>query len=700
MYWSEKCVILAALTALDQVALSDSHQRAVLVTGMELSLYMSNRLKVYLDIYARLSSSPASDNFREALVNLYVHILGFLANAIRIQQKRSASRVSQALWNPSSLAQFEEKCDILCVRAGEEARICDGVVGEKWRDNLDAQLRSLDEIHIVNASLARLHDKADLAKLVIAKGATYDSSTEGELARCLPGTRVELLELITNWATDFSGERIFWLCGKAGTGKSTIARTVAQKFDEGGLLGASFFFKRGRADRSHANLLFPTIARQLADMFPEICQTIASVLDQDSLLCDKHLRPQFDKLLLQPLQHLSHSGISSASVVLVIDALDECDSGESIKTILVLLSRVEAITPIRLRIFVTSRPELPVELGFKGMSRDLHHDVRLEEAQETSIAHDIRVFYDHQFSEIRKNSSLQDDELPAEWPGEQATRTLVYQAAPLFIFASTISRYISANPKRNIGAMLRQSQDRSLAGLKGIYLPILNQIVASEGDGQQKNRVLGFKSIVGPIVLLYDPLSASALARLLGVQTGDVGRVLRPLHSVLNIPRAADGKMDRTKPITLFHLSFRDFLVNTELMNENMFTIDAEETHRTLGMHCIHLLGSGGLREDVCGVVAPGTRRSEVAKSVVHASLPEAVTYACCYWIQHVVKSGEKVDDNGAVYQFLKKHMLHWVEALSWLGKASDVIHSLGALQSIVDVSYTVTFVRSATYLL
>jgi hypothetical protein len=29
------------------------------------------------------------------------------------------------------------------------------------------------------------------------------------------------------------------------------------------------------------------------------------------------------------------------------------------------------------------------------------------------------------------------------------------------------------------------------------------------------------------------------------------------------------------------------------------------------------------------------------------------------------------------------------MEALSWLGKASDVIHNLRFLQSVVDVSYT-----------
>jgi hypothetical protein len=169
---------------------------------------------------------------------------------------------------------------------------------------------------------------------------------------------------------------------------------------------------------------------------------------------------------------------------------------------------------------------------------------------------------------------------------------------------------------------------------------------------------------------------------------------------VLNIPRAPDGKMECTTPITLFHLSFRDFLVDSALENESKFWVDAKETHRMLGIHCIRLLESGGLKEDVCGVVAPGTRRSAVAKSKVHSSLPEDVAYACCYWVQHIRSSGDQIKDSDTVLRFLRKHMLHWMEALSWLGKASDVIHNIAALRSFADVSRTLIHTRDATHLL
>ncbi|KAK0803971.1 hypothetical protein LTR91_008727 [Friedmanniomyces endolithicus] len=671
----------AGIRLILEVALSDRHQRAILVTGMELSFHISNRLKVYLDAYARASPSLASDNFRRSVVNLYAHILRFLGCAIRIQQKSAVSRTAQALWDTSDLTRFEERCDTLCSRAGEEARICDS--GESLR----IQLQSLQEIDKIHGSLSRLQDKADLAKLITAAGATYDSYAEGELPRCLPGTRIELLKLINDWATDPAGQRMFWLCGVAGTGKSTIARTVAESLHEDGLLGASFFFKRGRGDRSHATLLFPTIARQLADLFLEVGHAVASALDEDSLLCDKHLQPQFEKLLLQPLQQAGRPSIRTASVVIVIDALDECENDRNIMTILRLLSKIEVITSIRLRIFVTSRPELPVVLGFRKEVRgDLHHDVRLEDVEQTTIERDIRIFYELQFSQIKESNLQYDDEISAEWPGESTIASLVDRAKPLFIVAFTVSRYIAeADPIGRLDKMLRQDSNEPLTGLKDTYLPILEQVVAV-GDASQRNiRTAEFQHIVGSIILLSNPLSTTALSSLLVISRPEIVKVLQPLSSVLNIPWTADGRIHPTTPITLFHLSFRDFLLDASLKDENKFWIDARKMHGILGTQCVRLLDYGTLREDICAVNNPGTRRAEVAKSTVHDSLPEAVAYACRYWVQHVVDSGEHVTDVGAVYPFLEKHLLHWMEALSWLGRASDIIHGLRALRSVTS---------------
>jgi hypothetical protein len=675
-----------------KVALSESAQRAVLVTGMELSLYMSHRLEVYLNIYARVLPSLASANFRKALVDVYGHILRFLAKAIR---RRGSASIAKALWGSDDLMQFEERCDVLCIRAAEEARLCASEISEQWRVNLDTRLSSLDEIHHLRASLTRLHDKADLAKLVSAREATYDSSAEGGLPRCLPGTRIELLGRINTWTVDPLGKRIFWLCGKAGIGKSTISRTVAETLDKDGRLGASFFFKRGRADRSHAKLFFPTIAKQLADKIPDLGHAIAAALEEDSLLCEKHMTKQFDKLLLQPLQSNLTIQPLLGDCFLVIDALDECEDTEQVETLLELLKRIENVTSSRIRILITSRPDPPLIAGFKAMSSSLLQDVHLEEAQVESIRSDLEIFLNHELVQIGTRYPRLNPfgSLPTDWAKPSDIKLLVNKSHPLFIIAFTICKILSSSnePQEDLRQIVLQKNGNGVStGLAAVYLPILQQAVATTSKGGTKESLPLFRKIIGSLILLYDPLSVTSLSRLLVRSIREVGTFIPPLRSVLNLPERVDGTLDPLGAIKPFHLSFRDFLVDPDLAADDegkKFWIDEAQAHKQLAGHCLRLLRGGTLMEDVCRTNAPGTRRAAINQAVIAKNLPEEVAYACSYWVQHIVTSGERLEDDDDVHRFLRNHLLHWIEALSWLGKASDVIHSLGSLRAIVDVS-------------
>ena len=96
------------------------------------------------------------------------------------------------------------------------------------------------------------------------KSAVYDSLLDRHQPKCLEGTRVDILHQIQDWVKNPSDKYLFWLNGMAGTGKSTISRTIARKFKANGQLGASFFFKRGEYDRGNGAMFFTTIAVQLA----------------------------------------------------------------------------------------------------------------------------------------------------------------------------------------------------------------------------------------------------------------------------------------------------------------------------------------------------------------------------------------------------------------------------------------------------
>lgn len=95
----------------------------------------------------------------------------------------------------------------------------------------------------------RINQNMDLGKLEGVMEAGFESFSNRNEVQCLQGTRTELLQQIMEWAMSASQKSIFWLNGMAGTGKSTISRTVARSLKDRNHLGANFFFKRGEGDR-------------------------------------------------------------------------------------------------------------------------------------------------------------------------------------------------------------------------------------------------------------------------------------------------------------------------------------------------------------------------------------------------------------------------------------------------------------------
>jgi hypothetical protein len=293
-------------------------------------------------------------------------------------------------------------------------------------------------------TMGLLSQKVDLSRLQVAKGAAFNDY-ENHHTGCLPGTRVKLLREIDNWTKNPNGKSIFWLNGMAGTGKSTISRTVAGCLKEKNLLAASFFFKRGEQDRGSAKMLFSTLARQLGSTIPQMRPSIQNAIEDDPDISGRVLREQFEKLILQPILAINQT------MVIVIDALDECDQEDDIRVILRLLPCVQKSSSIQIRFLLTSRPELPIRLGFKGITND-HQNLMLHRIPKAVIEHDIRLFFENKFLQLRE-----DCDLPSDWPGEVTIDALIERAVPLFISATTLYRFISdkkRNPEQRLRAIL------------------------------------------------------------------------------------------------------------------------------------------------------------------------------------------------------------------------------------------------------
>jgi hypothetical protein len=78
---------------------------------------------------------------------------------------------------------------------------------------------------------------------------------------------------------------------------------------------------------------------------------------------------------------------------------------------------------------------------------------------------------------------------------------------------------------------------------------------------------------------------------------------------------------------------------------------------------------------------------ADMESSQVEQCIPPEVQYACLYWVQHLQKSGNQLYVDDQIHQFLQVHLLHWLEALSWMQKIFEGINAIISLESITLVS-------------
>ena len=661
---------------------------AALLVGLKTSLYVMNRLKAYIDYLWDLPITQARGNFEMALVELHALVLQFLAQAIQSYQNSSLTRAFDAFWKPEEVYRFEDECDKIARRVEIEASNCDREEANQRKENLQRVLKELEELRDIKESVSLLEGKIDLAKLPTAEAAAFDSYVDELDARCHPDTRRDLLHQIREWASDPQGKCIFWLNGMAGTGKSTISRTVAQSFADDCQLGASFFFKRGEGERGNASRFFTTITTQLLDKLPALIPYVSNVINAERSISGKSLEEQFKKLIFQPLSQIKKTSKQASTLVIVVDALDECEREGDVKTILRLLSQTQNLESIRMRIFLTSRPEFPIRLGFKKMASDAHQDMILQDIPQAVIERDISAYLKDELERIgdEYNSSSPDSLLPQDWPGDGTIQALTAVAVPLFIFAATVCRFVADptwgwDPSGRLATVLKYQTTSQASKLDQTYLPVIQHLAVGRTDSDKEILSREFREIVGSIVVLANPLSTSSLARLLGISKEVIDSRLHSLHSVLSIPS------NRNIPVRLLHLSFREFLLDPEKQgkSEFWFWVDGKKAHDMLAASCLKLMSS--LSENICRLESPGTLRREIDSQTIDDCLPADVRYACRYWIHHLEQSGKRIRDQDTVHIFFQEHFLHWLEALSLIRAISESITLVSTLQSLTAVS-------------
>ncbi|PYI07765.1 hypothetical protein BO78DRAFT_428627 [Aspergillus sclerotiicarbonarius CBS 121057] len=487
------------------------------------------------------------------------------------------------------------------------------------------------------------HGLQKLSTFHMNKNARYDSREREQDPFCSEGTRADILSDIAKWADDKDSPTLFWLSGLAGTGKSTISRTVARDCDEQERLAASFCFSKENSSPSGVGLFAYTIAYQLADFDGYIESAFWKALRCHRLLPCQGLLQQWKKLVLEPLS--CFPGRNNNSALIVIDGLDSCLKECDMRLIIRLLSEVPKACKKRVRVLLTSRPERAIRTELSGIH---HRQFKLQDIQRGVVDGDIRLFISGELRNIAQNV----EGMSTEWPGDETISKLVNSAEGLFLWAAAACQYLRDGRKKS--AILSRLQhvlaNRAKKGspqekLNQTYAAILGRFFKGYwNEDEISTHCNTVNHILAAMCVVQAPVSVTTLERLLPQE--DISATVSDLQSILKVPD------DTQSPIALLHSSIRRFLSSGQQSPVQRHEAQVEVSHMRMAFACLDLMTNWFER-----------------RQKTSASLPAEMWYACSSWIMHLQLSIVFRGVDGQVNRFLESHLFDWIEAVKSIGK-------------------------------
>jgi hypothetical protein len=296
-------------------------------------------------------------------------------------------------------------------------------------------------------------------------------------------------------------------------------------------------------------------------------------IQEDRTIIYKSAETQLLHLIIKPL----HDTVAKPSPrILVIDALDECDGDEDQCLILKLIGRLVDDEDCNVRCLLTSRPEPQIMAAIASLQTTVTH-ITLNEAT-WDANEDIRTYLRSRFDEI---STRLPPSIPRPWPSDNIIEKLVKKAGGIFIYASTVLRYIEARDALPTNR-LKDILNLSAGSTPFAQLDLLYQQILSDCPMIYRGKLL---HILGFLILCkpqWGGVTIGVVEEILGLDAGEVMMILRKAHSILKI-----NVIYMT--VTFLHTSFRDFIFNRA--RSGSFFIDQQEESLFLALQCINYLG-------------------------------------------------------------------------------------------------------------
>ncbi|KAF9011381.1 hypothetical protein BDQ17DRAFT_1420756 [Cyathus striatus] len=267
------------------------------------------------------------------------------------------------------------------------------------------------------------------------------------------------------------------------------------------------------------------------------------------LVYDASLECQFRTLVIEPCVRLATSRKQLLKgAIIVLDGLDECIDKKMQISILYLLSTRQSL-----------------------------------------------ILNDRQFKAALKS-------VLRPWPSSESIEKLVQQSSGQFIYATTVTKFISSpdhNPDARLQIVLgirERGGTSPLAGLDVLYSKILSGIQEPERTLKVLGYILAIMKAceghqlsrsIGNAVVQNQHRHLLVVEQLLFLPQGEAYFALNDLHSLISLSAESESYRHGLK-IQFFHHSFHDFLITKE--RSKHFHIDLTAVHLDIANNCLKFM--------------------------------------------------------------------------------------------------------------
>ncbi|KAJ7246137.1 hypothetical protein B0H12DRAFT_1126943 [Mycena haematopus] len=479
-------------------------------------------------------------------------------------------------------------------------------------------------------------------------------ATNTSLRSCCPETRSETLTAIISQLSS-SAERpiTVWLFGIAGSGKSTIAMSIAE--DSKIKLGAFASLTRNATGTAYPRSILHTIVLKLAESNPKIFNAVRRTLDSERGIANNtDIHEQFEKLLHAPLRLAAPH--SKARFLIILDALDECLDYRSRQALISLIQNDFPRLPAYFSFLITSRPTWDIVASFQDNLQIYKFPL---ETRSNRDMDGIFRYIEHCLVQSSPPCRLRDL--------ESSIQSLSIGAGGLYFWAAATCGLVrqAHDPDRMLRDVLANGI-HTMPSLETLYTTALEET----GLWDSHNILATIVLTLDALLALNQGQSAAVLSRLGAVvqwTKGEFRGYIHPFRAYLFRQLALSNLYGKSG-----HPRFVDYVQGNQ--------------HLALG--CLSVLTSQ-LRFNICKLESSYHLNSEVGdlQIRINAEVSAELAYAAKFCMKHL-KAIERQQSTTALFsassKFFPDCFLHWLEINSLFCRISSTRMELDILKRFV----------------